>query len=136
MFVRRFSFDLKSKLPGGHAGTYAVPIQFDSASANDHDTLAQRFNGLPILLNRPTTVTAIYLESYGVIDEHSAPVPILVLITAGQGFVRVGGPDGDTRAVSVGDAVLWPAEIDHTLWTGDETLAAIIIEGPAERDNP
>ncbi len=135
MFVRRFSSDLKGKLPGGHAGVYAVPIQFDSSRlpTNDMNALTQQLNGLPILLNRPTTVVAMYLEPHSAIDEHRASVPILVLVTNGNGFVRVGGPDGETRAVSAGDAILWPAELDHTLWTEDETLTAIIIDGPAER---
>jgi hypothetical protein len=31
MQIRRFSADLKSKMPGGHAGIYAVPIQMDAA---------------------------------------------------------------------------------------------------------
>ena len=135
MFVRRFSSDLKGKLPGGHAGVYAVPIQLDSTRVpiNDMDALAQQLNGLPILLNRPTTIVAVYFEPHSAIDEHKAFVPILVLVTTGNGFVRVGGPDGETRAVSAGDAILWPAELDHTLWTEDKRLTAIIIDGPAER---
>lgn len=135
MLVRRFSSDLKSKLPGGHAGVYAVPIQLDSSRwhTSDINALAEQFNGLPILLDRPATVVAMYFEPHSVIDEHSAAAPILVLVTAGNGFVRVGGPDGETSAVSAGDAILWPAKLDHTLWTEDQTLTAIIIDGPPER---
>ena len=66
-------------------------------------------------------------------DEHSADQPILVLVTAGRGFVRVGGPTGETRAVSSGDAVLWPAGVDHAMWTEDDPLEAIVIDGPPER---
>jgi quercetin dioxygenase-like cupin family protein len=138
MIVRRFSPDSKSKLPGGHPGVYAVPIQFDSAHVltNDRAALARQLDGLPIFLDRPTTVVALYFESHGSIEEHKASAPILVLITAGSGFVRIGGPDGETRAVSAGDAILWPAALDHTLWTEDETLTAIVIDGPAERPIP
>ncbi len=30
--------------------------------------------------------------------------------------------------------VLWPAKLDHMVWTEDEPLAAIVIDGPAERE--
>ncbi len=136
MQVRRFSPDLKTKVPGGNPGLYAVPIQFDAAHTNvqDREALAQRFNGLPILLNRPMIVLAMYLESHGSMDEHSAEQPILFLVTKGSGFVRIGGPNGETRSVSAGDAILWPAGLDHTVWTEDEPLEAIIIDGPEERE--
>jgi mannose-6-phosphate isomerase-like protein (cupin superfamily) len=65
--------------------------------------------------------------------EHPAPVPVLFLITGGRGFVRVGGPDGETRAVTAGDAVLWPAGVDRAVWTEEEPLAAIVVDGPPER---
>lgn len=135
MQIRRFSPDLKTKVPGGHPGLYAVPIQLDPALLNTQDSeiLAQRFNGLPILLNRPMLVVAMYLEPHGSMDEHAAEVPILFLVTGGKGFVRVGGPDGETSPVSAGDAVLWPTGLEHTVWTEDEPLAAIVIDGPAER---
>lgn len=133
MRVRRFSPDLKTKVPGGHAGLYAVPIQMDSAEVADAAALAARMNGLPILLDRPLAVVALYLDPHGQVDEHQADAPILLLVLAGHGFVRVGGPAGETRAVAPGDAVLWPAGADHTLWTEEEPLRAIAIEGPAER---
>lgn len=135
MQIRRFSPDLKTKIPGGHPGLYGVPIQLDPAQQDtlDTDILSQRFNGLPILLNRPMLVVAMYLEPHGSMDEHSAHQPILFLVTKGSGFVRIGGPNGETRQVSAGDAVLWPAGLDHKIWTEDEPLEAIVIDGPAER---
>jgi quercetin dioxygenase-like cupin family protein len=134
--IRRFSPDLKTKIPGGHPGLYGVPIQFDSAHlpTQDMEELAQRLNGLPILLNRPMIVVAMYLEPHGSMDEHSAEVPILFLVTRGRGFVRIGGPTGETRNVTGGDAVLWPAGLDHMVWTEDESLEAILIDGPAEQE--
>src|SRR6266567_5408229 len=115
MQIRRFSADLKTKIPGGHPGLYGVPIQLDSAHlfTQNMEELALRLNGLPILLNRPMIVVAMYLEPHGSMDEHSAEVPILFLVTRGKGFVRIGGPTGETRNVTGGDAVLWPAGLDH-----------------------
>jgi hypothetical protein len=31
MQIRRFSADLKTKIPGSHTGLYGVPVQLDSA---------------------------------------------------------------------------------------------------------
>jgi quercetin dioxygenase-like cupin family protein len=136
MQVRRFSAELKTKIPGSHPGLYAVPIQFDRAHlpTQNLEELAQHLNGLPILLNRPMLVVAMYLDPHGSMDEHSAQVPILFLVTAGSGFVRIGGPSGEIRRVTAGDAVLWPAHLEHKVWTEDEPLEAIVIDGPAERE--
>ena len=75
MQVRRFSPDLKTKIPGNHKGMYGVPIQFDAsrfATLEQQEALAQRVNGLPILLNRPMHVVAMYFEPHGHMEEHSA----------------------------------------------------------------
>jgi quercetin dioxygenase-like cupin family protein len=136
MHIRRFSSDLKTKIPGGHNGLYGVPIEFDAASVpvERREEMAQRTNGLPLLLNRSMAVVAMYFEPHGVLDEHSADVPILFLVTRGRGFVRIGGSDGETCAVAAGDAVLWPVGLDHKVWTEDESLDAITIDGPPERE--
>ncbi len=135
MQIRRFSADLKSKVPGGHPGLYGVPIQLDRANLaiSNLDELAARMNGLPILLDRPMYVVAMYLEPHGQMDEHSAAEPILFLVTGGSGFVRIGGPEGETAALTAGDAVLWPAGPEHKIWTEDEPMSAIVIHGPMER---
>ncbi len=135
MQIRRFSADLKTKIPGGHPGVYGVPIQMDSAGlpAARREAFALRVGGLPILLDCPTQVEAMYFEPHAAIDEHSAPNPILFLVTSGKGFVRIGGPTGETQAIEAGDAVLWPAGLDHTVWTEDEPLQAIVVNAPVER---
>jgi quercetin dioxygenase-like cupin family protein len=135
MEVRRFSPELKTPIPGDHTGLWGVPIQFDRANlfTQDLDELARRLNGLPILLDRPMIVVAMYFDPQGAMEEHSAAEPVLFLVTEGRGFVRVGGPTGETREVTAGDAVLWPAGIDHTVWTEEEPLAAIVVHGPPER---
>jgi quercetin dioxygenase-like cupin family protein len=135
MEIRRFSPDLKTPIPNGHTGLWGVPIQFDRADlfSQDLDDLARRLNGLPILLDRPMIVVAMYFDPHGALAEHSAPAPVLFLVTGGRGFVRIGGPNGETREVGAGDAVLWPAGVDHAVWTEDEPLAAIVVDGPPER---
>jgi quercetin dioxygenase-like cupin family protein len=133
--IRRFTSDMKVKLPGGHPGVYGVPIQMDSARLPEkrRAAFAERMGGLPILLNCPTQIEAMYFEPRASIDEHSAPHPIIFMVIGGAGFVRIGGPDGETRAIQAGDAVLWPAGLDHTVWTEDEPMRAIVVNSPEER---
>jgi quercetin dioxygenase-like cupin family protein len=134
MQIRRFSPDLKTKVPGGHPGLYAVPIQIQNTGFSPErlEALARHANGLPFLLKSELTVVAMYLEPHGSIDEHQADHPILFLVISGQGTVRIGGPEGETRVVQAGDAVLWPAFVDHTAWTDAEPMHAIAIEAPPE----
>ena len=136
MQIRRFSADLKTKIPGRHPGVYGVPIQLDSAHlfTQNKEEISRHLNGLPILLDRPMIVVAMYFEPHASIDEHSAEVPILFLVIGGKGFVRIGGSNGEVRSISTGDAVLWPAKLEHTVWTEDEELQAIVVDGPPERE--
>ena len=75
MHIRRFSPDLKTKIPGGHQGLYGVPIQFDRANlpTQNMDELSRHLNGLPILLNRPMQLTARLLDGnyLHVLEVHS-----------------------------------------------------------------
>jgi len=66
MQIRRFSADLKTKIPGGHPGLYGVPIQLDTAHlfTQNMEEPVLRLNGLPILLNRPMIVVSMYLEPH------------------------------------------------------------------------
>jgi hypothetical protein len=74
MQVRRFSADLKSKVHGGHLGHYAVPIHVDRVHVADPQALAARLNGLPILVNRPLEVAALYLDACRRTEEHRSGV--------------------------------------------------------------
>lgn len=138
MQVRRFSPDMKSKVPGGHPGMYGVPICTDAAlvpqSVEERERWISHIKGLPISLNRLLIVAALYFERHGSMDEHSSDVPCVFLVISGKGFMRVGGPEGETRAVTAGDAVLWPAGLDHKIWTEDAEMSGIVVEGPPERE--
>ncbi len=129
MQIRRFSSDLKTKIPGNHPGLYGVPIQFRSTQIppEKREEFAKRVNGMPLLLDAELQVEAMYFDPYASIEEHTADHPILFLVINGQGTVRIGGPTGETREIYAGDAVLWPAHTDHTVWTNEEGLYAIVI---------
>lgn len=130
MQIRRFSADVKSKVPGGHAGLYAVPVLHEDPhfSAERLEAYASKVNGLPLFSEGAPHVVAMYFEAHATMDEHSAPHAILFMVLQGSGFVRIGGPDGETQAVQAGDALLWPAHRDHKVWTEGSELQAIVVE--------
>jgi len=129
--VKRFSPDLKVKIPGGHPGLYGMLIAMNreimEATHPDLEAFAQRVHGLPFALNSRVMIEAMYFGPHARLDEHSAPHDILFLVIAGSGSLRLGGPSGETRAVTAGDAVIWPAGVDHMVWTDGESLSAIVI---------
>ena len=130
MQVRRFSPDLKVKIPGGHPGLYFTMIAMNREMLHgrpDLEAFAAYVHGLPLELDAPMQVEAMYFEPHGRLDEHSAPHPILIIVIEGSGMVRIGGPEGEAQRVTAGDAVVWPAAVDHTVWTDDERLSAIVI---------
>src|SRR5579875_351065 len=129
MQIRRFSPDLKTKISGNHPGLYGVPIQFwrGQIPTEKLEDFARRTNGMPLLLDAELQVEAMYFDPHASIEEHAADHSVLFLVIHGQGTVRIGGPMGETREIRAGDAVLWPAHVDHTVWTEDDELHAIVI---------
>ncbi len=133
--VRRFGPEVKTPLrrPGSRGlSARLIQLPADSAAGLSAEELSRRFDGPPIIVNRPNTVVALYLDEHSEIDEHGAPEPILFLVTGGRGFVRIGGPQGATLDVSAGDAVLWPPNTPHKAWSADEALQAIAFHYSAE----
>jgi quercetin dioxygenase-like cupin family protein len=129
MQVRRFSPDRRVKIPGNHPGLYGVMIQMNRAEIppEQQEEVARRFNGLPLLMEAGFQVEVMYFDPQASMEEHAGEYPILFLVIQGYGTVRIGGPGGETCKVQAGDAVLWPAHTDHTVWTEDQELHAIVI---------
>jgi quercetin dioxygenase-like cupin family protein len=130
MRVRRFSADLKVKLPGGHPGLYGQMIAMPAERLRalpDPDAFAARLHGLPLALEAPVQVEVMYFDPHARLDEHSAPHPILFCVIEGAGTQRLGGPAGESRALTAGDAVIWPPDVDHTVWTDDSLLTAFVV---------
>ncbi len=131
MQVRRFSPDLKVKIPDGHPGLYGMLIGMNravmQAAHPDLEAFAARAHGLPFALETRVVVEAMYFEPQARLDEHSAPHDILFMVMQGSGVLRLGGAEGETRALAAGDAVIWPAGVDHMVWTDGEPLSAIVI---------
>ena len=131
MRVRRFSPDVKVKIPGDSPGVFGVLIAMHAegmrASHPDLDAFAAHVHGLPFALDATVQVEVMYFEPHARLHEHSAPHRILFLVIDGSGTVRLGGPHGEARNVIAGDAVMWPAGVDHTAWTDDTSLTAVVV---------
>ncbi len=78
-----------------------------------------------VVTEKPTHIGCMHLESNGVIGFHQATVRQLLLIVAGEGWVRGDAPEA--LPVGVGDAIFWDADEGHETKT-DTGLMAIVIE--------
>jgi quercetin dioxygenase-like cupin family protein len=79
-----------------------------------------------VMLNRAGIVIAgLRLAPGATIDEHCAPFDIDVVCLDGQGFVSIGG---ESSPFSAGERVVWPAGINHRLWTAGCAMETLMVE--------
>lgn len=79
-----------------------------------------------VLLNRAGIAVAnLRFSPHATIDEHSAPFEVDVICLAGEGFVSVGN---DPSAFRGGDRVVWPAGVNHRLWTESSEMETLMVE--------
>lgn len=74
---------------------------------------------------KPAHIGCMHLEANGVIGYHQAVVPQLLLVVAGEGYVR--GEQPEYVRVGAGDAVYWAKGEWHETKT-ENGLTAIVIE--------
>jgi quercetin dioxygenase-like cupin family protein len=79
-----------------------------------------------VMLQRAGIAVAnLKFASNATIDEHSASIEIDVLCVDGEGFVSVGNESSPFRA---GQRVVWPAGVNHRLWTEGASMETLMIE--------
>lgn len=79
-----------------------------------------------VMLNRAGIAIAnLRFAANATIDEHSAPFEVDVICIAGEGFVSVGNDSSSFRA---GDRVVWPADVNHRLWTEGSEMETLMVE--------
>jgi len=61
----------------------------------------------------------------GSIEPHTNPNTTWFVVIEGGGWVRVGD---ETARVAAGEAVLWPAGLDHAAWSELSEMRAIVVE--------
>ncbi|MBK9713286.1 MAG: cupin domain-containing protein [Kouleothrix sp.] len=129
--IRQFGTEMSRPIPAeGVVGVQATVIQLPAQVAGllSREELAERYQGLPIILDEPVGVFGLFFDAHAHIQEHAAEHPILFLVIGGSGYVRVGGADAPAERVHAGYAVLWPAGELHNAWTEGEPMQAITVE--------
>jgi quercetin dioxygenase-like cupin family protein len=59
------------------------------------------------------------------IEPHSNPNTTYFIVIEGGGWVAVGG---ERLRVAAGEAVVWPAGVDHAAWTEHSEMRAFVVE--------
>src|ERR1035437_4789392 len=104
MEIRRFG--VGHRRPDGPDGTTGVASQVIHADARGH-------------------VAELAFARRASMDLHSSPNSAWLVIVEGGGWVRV----ADERArVAAGEAVLWPAGVEHAAWTELSEMRAFVVE--------
>jgi quercetin dioxygenase-like cupin family protein len=66
------------------------------------------------------------------IESHSNPNTTYFIVIEGGGWVSV----GDERSrVAAGEAIVWPANVDHAAWTEHSHMRVFIVEFAGEDDS-
>lgn len=78
-----------------------------------------------IQTDKATNIACMHLEEDGVIGYHQAVVPQLLLVIAGEGYVR--NDKDEYFKVQSGDAVFWEKDEWHET-KSEKSLTAIVIE--------
>ncbi len=128
--IRKFGPEIKTTFPNPDLKEMSgVIVQLDKevAAKFSPEEMERRYNGLPILLDRSNSVVVLYFDPHGEMPTHPAGEPVLFMVLSGSGFVRIGGESGETVHMNAGEAVLWPANVLHKVWTEDQPLQALLI---------
>ena len=104
MEIRRFG--VGQRRPDGPGGTTGVASQVIHADARGR-------------------VAELAFARRATMDTHSSPNSAWLVIVEGGGWVQV----GEERArVAAGEAVLWPADVEHAAWTEHSEMRAFVVE--------
>ena len=82
------------------------------------------------ILGDPVVVEHHY-EPGGEMPEHTAREAVLCICTHGHGFVKVGE---QTSELLANQAVIWPSNKTHRVWTTDSAMTVLLIHFPGLSD--
>jgi quercetin dioxygenase-like cupin family protein len=110
MEIRRFgSGHRRSEGPPGTIGVEAQTLHADSSGV----------------------IAELALAAHAAVAPHSNPNLTYLIVIEGGGWVQVGG---ERARVSAGEAVVWPPDVPHAVWTELSPMRAIVVE--FARDEP
>lgn len=73
------------------------------------------------------TISELAFSRRALITPHSNPNTTLFIVISGAGFVQVGD---EHVAINHGEAVVWPADLEHAAYTDGSEMRAIVVELP------
>jgi quercetin dioxygenase-like cupin family protein len=71
------------------------------------------------------TISEVAFARGGRMEPHTNPNESWFVVIEGGGWVRVGG---DVARIAAGEAVCWPAGVDHAAWAEASEMRAILVE--------
>ena len=104
MEIRRFG--VGQRRPDGPGGTTGVASQVIHADARGR-------------------VAELAFARRATMDMHSSPNSAWLVIVEGGGWVQV---DDERARVAAGEAVRWPADVEHAAWTELSEMRAFVVE--------
>lgn len=104
MEIRRFG--VGHRRPDGPGGTTGVASQVIHADARGR-------------------VAELAFARRATMDMHSSPNSAWLVIVEGGGWVQV---DDERARVAAGEAVHWPADVEHAAWTELSEMRAFVVE--------
>jgi len=102
--IRRFG--VGHRRPDGPGGTTGVASQVIHADARG-------------------VVAELAFARRATLDPHSSPNSAWLVIVEGGGWVQV---ENERARVAAGEAVLWPAGVEHAAWTELSEMRAFLVE--------
>jgi quercetin dioxygenase-like cupin family protein len=85
-----------------------------------------------VILDSPELLLALLrFDRHGAIPPHPGQTDTIVACLEGAGFTSV---DGVTAPIVAGQRVVWPAGIEHGLWTEGSTMTTLMVERPQRAD--
>jgi quercetin dioxygenase-like cupin family protein len=91
----------------------------------------QGVTGQVIWSDERGNVAELAFTRRALVPPHANPNTTLFIVVSGGGWVQVGG---ERAPINHGEAVVWPAGLDHGAWTDGSEMRAIVVE-LSERDS-
>lgn len=83
--------------------------------------------GRVIFRDESLLLAVLRFSEDGTIHEHAGESDTVVACLEGSGYTSVGG---ETAPLSAGERVVWPADVEHRLWTEKSTMTTLMVERP------
>ncbi len=110
------------------SGVLVTPLQIPLSMGVSREAQIARHGQATFMLDQPVLIVALEFAPLAVMEEHTMPFPVMLIVTAGCGQMRLGPPDASPQPLRAGDAVLCPADAPRAIWTDGEAMQMLAVE--------